>query len=223
VSQPHTLEDWQRPEYAQSWHAQDSLRDLLAFPRRMSAALIGHDTTPARVIDVGSGPGAFLEVYLEAFPQAQGVWTDASEAMRDIAPEALSRFGDRVEYHIAEMTELSGVPGAADVLLTSRASHHLDAAGLARFYNEAAGRLRPGGWIVNLDHFRPEAGWDKRYRAVRPQFTGARPQQREGHVHTAPSPSLAEHYTSLAETGYVDVDIAWKSFGTVLLMGRTRA
>lgn len=216
------LADWRRPDYARSWHDHDVLQDMLAFPRRVAAALIGHDATPKTVIDVASGPGAFLEVFLDAFPDSHGVWTDGSPAMRELAVEPLARFGDRVEYHIAEMTDLSGIgaPHRADVLLTSRASHHLDAEGLTRFYAEVADRLRPGGWLVNLDHIAPDAGWDRRYRAVRAQFTGTRP-GRTSHEHPFPPPSLDTQLRTLSAAGFEDVDIAWKAFGTVLIMGRS--
>jgi trans-aconitate methyltransferase len=223
VSAPHSLADWQRPEYAKAWHDDDVLRDLLAFPRRMSAALVGYDTTPSVVVDIGSGPGAFLEVFLDAFPAARGVWTDGSAAMRELATGPLTRFGDRIDYHITEMTDLSGIgqPHTADVVLTSRASHHLDPDGLATFYAAVAGRLRTGGWIVNLDHIGPTDDWNRRYRAVRGQFTGRR-RNGEGHQHRFPPPSVDQHLRALTGAGFEDVDIAWKAFGTVLLMGRTR-
>lgn len=221
MSAPHTLDDWREPGYANAWNQQDALRDMLALPRRMAAALIGNELTPELIIDVGSGPGAFLEVFLDAFGEARGLWTDASEAMRDIATGTLARFGDRVSYQLAEMTDLSGAgaPGAADVVLSSRASHHLDQAGLHTFYAQLASRLRPGGWVANIDHVGPAASWDLRYRAVRPLFTGKKP-AREGHSHSYPLPSLDQHAGALAAAGFSDVDVAWKAFGTVLVMGR---
>lgn len=221
MSTPHSLADWQQPAYANAWNDQDTLRDMLALPRRMAAALIGHELTPAMIIDVGSGPGAFLEVFLDAFGAASGLWTDGSAAMRDIATGALARFGDRVGYQIAEMTDLSAVasPGAADVVLSSRASHHLDPAGLRTFYAQVAGRLRPDGWVANLDHIGPTDSWNARYRTVRPQFTGKKPGGKV-HPHTYPLPSLAQHTEALAAAGFTDVDVAWKAFGTVLVMGR---
>src|SRR6202000_2112829 len=100
--------------------------------------------------------------------------------MLELAQEKLAPFGDRVEYRIADMTDLdgAGLPGQVDVLVTSRASHHLDAAGLTSFYQAAARRLAPGGWLVNLDHIGPasQAGppavagpdhvWDQRLPAA---------------------------------------------------------
>jgi SAM-dependent methyltransferase len=243
----HTLADWREPAYANAWNDRDALRDLLDLPRRMAAALIGYDASPRTVLDIGSGPGAFLEIFLDAFPDARGTWTDASEAMRDIAVQSLARFGDRVTYVIADMTDLSAVAapqalqapetqdqqdvpataattaaaaGAADVVLSSRASHHLDPAGLAVFYAQAAERLNPQGWMVNLDHIGPANAWNTRYRAARPQFTGPRRAAGEGHKHTSPLPSLDDHLAAMTGAGFGDVDLAWKAFGTVMLLGR---
>ena len=218
----HTLANWKDSTFANSWASGDVLADLLDMPRRMSAAFVAQEiSAPNTVIDVGSGPGAFLEVFLDEFPQARGIWTDASEPMESIARERLARFGDRVEYRLVEMTDLSdsNLPTDADVILSSRASHHLDAAGLASFYSQAAGRLRPGGWIVNLDHMGPSDRWDKRYRATRPRFTGPRRDPHEKHTHNYPLPSLEMHRDALAAAGVGDVDVAWKAFATALLMG----
>ncbi|MGH6653661.1 MAG: class I SAM-dependent methyltransferase [Actinocrinis sp.] len=218
----HTLADWRRPQYANDWAGQDVLRDLLDLPRKMSAALIGHDTSPRAVLDIGSGPGAFLEIYLDAFPDARGVWSDGSAAMRELAEPELERFAGRVDFAIAEMLDLSPVRSyvPVDVVLSSRASHHLEPTGLDVFYAQAAGVLGAGGWIVNLDHIAPADDWNLRYRAVRPQFTGPRKASANSHKHNNPVPSLDQHRASLAKAGFVDVDVAWKAFGTVLLMGR---
>jgi SAM-dependent methyltransferase len=218
----HTLANWKDSTFAGSWADGDVLADMLDFPRRMAAAVIARETpAPNVVIDVGSGPGAFLAVFLDEFPQARGIWTDASEPMEVIARQRLARFGDRVEYRLVEMTDLTAadLPGDADVVLSSRASHHLDQIGLANFYAQAADRLRTGGWIVNLDHIGPERLWDARYRAVRPRFTGPRRDTRESHAHTQPLPSLRQHLDAVAAAGFADADVAWKAFATVLLMG----
>ena len=37
---------------------------------------------------------------------------------------------------------------------------------------------------------------------------------------TTPLPSLTDHTEALAAAGFTDLDVAWKAFGTVLIMGR---
>lgn len=218
-------EVWSDPAFAEAWLRADPAgpADLLALPRRIAAALIGHDlATPKLIVDVASGAGAFLSVLLDAFPEARGVWTDASPAMLEQARERLGRFGERVEFLLADMAELraAGVPGDADVLCTSRASHHLDRTELHGFYQEAAGLLRPGGWLVNLDHVGPDEDvWDRRYRAVRTRFTGPA-SARTAHHHRYPLPSVADHLDGYRAAGLTDADVAWKAFYSCLFVGR---
>jgi trans-aconitate methyltransferase len=224
---------WRDTDFARDWAQGDAFRDLLDFPRRMAAAIVaGDNPAPATIVDVGAGPGAVLEVFLRQFPQANGIWTDASTAMLELAHEKLAPFGDRVEYRIADMTDLDGVglPDQVDVLVTSRAAHHLDADGLTSFYQAAAGRLAPGGWLVNLDHIGPasQAGppaaagpdnvWDQRLRAARKQF-GASPDGRKHH-HNYPLTSVQDHLDAFAAAGITDVEVPWRAFYTCLFMGR---
>jgi len=213
---------WRQADFARSWAQGDVFSDMLDFPRQMAAAIIaGDNPEPACVVDVGSGPGAFLSVFLGRFPSARGIWTDASEAMLDLAQERLAPFGDRVEYRIADMTDLRGgaLPADADVITTSRAAHHLDRAGLAGFYAQAASLLRPGGWLVNLDHIGPADVWDKRLRAARTQF--ATSPEGPKHHHNYPLTSVSDHLDAYAAAGISDVEVVWRAFYTCLFMGRT--
>ena len=212
---------WRDTDFARDWAQGDAFRDLLDFPRRMAAAIVaGDNPAPATVVDVGAGPGAVLEVFLRQFPQANGIWTDASTAMLELAQEKLAPFGDRVEYRIADMTDLdgAGLPGQVDVLVTSRASHHLDAAGLTSFYQAAARRLAPGGWLVNLDHVLGPGAWDARLRAARKQF-GVSPDGPKHH-HNYPLTSVQDHLDAFAAAGITDVEVPWRAFYTCLFMGR---
>jgi SAM-dependent methyltransferase len=214
---------WQDPEFANAWAERNAMDDLLAFPRRLAAALVAYDRPDVRlVVDVGSGPGAFLACFLEEFPAARGVWSDASEAMLARARDALAAHCDRVEFKLADMTDLAGggIPAGADVIVTSRAAHHLDQAGLVAFYLEAAGLLAPGGWLINLDHTGPADVWDKRFRAVRPRFLTQRREEPKHH-HNYPLTSIEDHLDAYARAGITDVEIAWKAFFTCLFIGRT--
>lgn len=225
---------WQDTSFARDWAATDSFRDLLGFPRQMAAAIVaGDNPAPGTIVDIGAGPGAVLEVFLERFPDARGVWTDASPAMLDLARDRLAKFGDRVEYHIADMTDAggAGLPDRADVITTSRAAHHLDRDGLISFYAAAAQRLTLGGWLVNLDHIGPasQAGppatagfddvWDQRLRAARKMF-GVSPDGPKHH-HSYPLTSVQDHLDAFAAAGITDVEVPWRAFYTCLFMGRT--
>jgi SAM-dependent methyltransferase len=215
-------EIWKDEKFATAWAEGDVVADLLTLPRRIAAAVVSVDRTdPKLVVDVGSGPGAFLSVFLDHFPAARGIWTDASEAMRDKARSALAGYGDRIEFRIVDMTEIGAgdLPGGVDVLLTSRAVHHLDKAGLHAFYAAAAGLLAPGGWLVNLDHTGPGEVWDARLRAARKLIIPPR-SKGGGHHHDGPLTSVADHQDALTAAGFTDFDTPWRGFFTVLFMAR---
>jgi SAM-dependent methyltransferase len=213
---------WQEASFARSWARHDSLGDMLSFPRQVSAVIVAAANPGAAcVVDVGSGPGDVLAAFLDELPSARGIWTDASEAMLGIARERLARFGSRVEYRIVDMTELASgaFPAAVDVITTSRASHHLDKAGLSGFYRQAASLLAPGGWLVNLDHVHPvDDRWDTRLRSARKRFRAGPDGPR--HHHDYPLTGIADHLEGYAEAGITDVEVVWRAFITCLFMGR---
>lgn len=215
-------EIWRDPSFATSWIAADALTDLLTFPRELAARLVAQDRPGVRsVLDIASGPGAFLSVFLDAFPHAEGTWSDASEVMLQEARAQLAHFGDRVGFVLADMTELTGggLPSQADVIVTSRAAHHLDKEALTAFYVQAAHRLSPGGWLVNLDHIGPADVWDRRYRSLR-QLSSPAASTQPKHHHNYPLTSIADHHAALDAAGLDDHDIAWKAFYTCLFMAR---
>jgi len=215
-----TTSEWMDEKLAARWTAADSLKELLILPRRISATVIAADRPgTALVVDVGSGPGDYLSTMLDTFPAATGVWTDVSPAMADIARPALAGYRDRVEFRLVDLEDLSPLPEQADVITTSRASHHFDADTLARFYASAAGHLAPGGWLVNLDHVLSPGAWDRRLRDARAAMIPPK-QDGTGHSHDKPLPMVEEHLAALAAAGFEDVAMPWRSFYTVLFMAR---
>lgn len=213
---------WKDAEFAQRWAATDGMADMIELPRGITVALIAHDRPQTRlVVDLGSGPGAYLEAFLEALPGCSGIWLDASEAMLQQARERLERFGDRVDFRLGDMADLPAakLPDGVDAVITSRALHHLKGERLAGFYREVAGHLAPGGWLANLDHTGPVDVWDRRFRAIRKAFIG--PDNDQGkHPHDFPFSSVREHLDALAGAGLVDTEVAWKAFYTCLFVAR---
>lgn len=213
---------WKDPSFVQGWMDSDRLSDLLAFPRRLAAALVANDRPdPRLVVDIGSGPGAFLAAFLDEFANIRGLWSDSSEAMEAHARERLAQYGERVEFLPGDMTDLEriGLPTEIDVIVTSRAAHHLDGDGLLAFYSTAASHLAPGGWLVNLDHTAPADVWDTRFRAVRPRFSGRRAAE-STHHHNRRLASVQDHLDGYAAAGITDAEIAWKAFAICLFIGR---
>lgn len=216
--------EWLDPDFVARWTAADSLAEFLLVPRRISATLVAQDfaggsrTTPV-VLDIGSGPGDFLATMLEAMPGSRGVWSDVSPAMAETARPRLERFGERVSYAFADMTELAPLPAGVDVITTSRASHHLSVAELAAFYAAAADHLSGGGWLVNLDHVTPAEGWNDRLRAARKALIPPSAKA-SGHAHPNPLPSVADHLEALRAAGLTDVETPWRGLYTCLFMAR---
>jgi SAM-dependent methyltransferase len=219
-------EPWQDSTFANSWASADVHVELLALPRAIASALVAADRPDtARVLDVASGPGDFLAVFLAEFPAATGIWTDASEAMLTLARQRLARFGDRVEFRLADMTDLAAadLPDDIDVVLTSRATHHLDRAGLHAFYRDAARLLAPGGWLFDLDHIGPVTDdWDRRLRSVRTRFQPPVPKASRHH-HTYPLCGVRDHLDGLAAAGLEDVEVVWRAFVTCLFAARVNS
>ena len=214
---------WQDDDFARSWARRDSLRDMLDFPRRIAAAVVAADNPGLDlVVDIGSGPGDFLVVFLEEFPAVRGVWTDVSMAMLDLAGTRLAEFGGRVEFQAVDMTDLAAIPDGVALITTSRATHHLDRAGLLDFYAQATAHLAPGGWLVNLDHVGTGDPWNARLRSVRKRFrapadaTDGQP----SHHHNNPLPTAQDHLDGYAAAGITDVQVVWRAFYTSLFMGR---
>ena len=170
------LESWESAEYAAAWAGEDVIADMLDLPRAMSVAIAADAGLDVRhVVDLGSGPGAYLVPFLRAFPGARGTWLDVSEAMRDLAHEQLDEFGDRVEYVVADAERLADVELApAQVVVSSRALHHFSPGSLAEVYRAVFDVLEPGGLVLNLDHVGARSDWEQVARRIRGQFTGDR-------------------------------------------------
>jgi SAM-dependent methyltransferase len=205
---------------ALDWAAGDSLRDLLDLPRRLAIAVVAADLRDVtRVVDVGSGPGDFLAVALERWAATSGVWTDVSPAMETLARTRLRGFADRVQFALTDLAHLHRlVPaGSADLIVSSRVTHHLGTAALAAFYRETAIALRPGGWVANLDHIMIGEPWAARLRQARAEF--AAPNQ-SGHRHDHPFPTVNQHLAALTSAGFTDLDVPWRAFWSVLIMAK---
>lgn len=209
---------WHSEEYVAEWVGQDALAEMLTLPRQISAALVADaGIAVRRVVDLGSGPGAYLSTFLSAFPQARGVWVDSSEAMRDQALAQLDGFGDRVEYVVGDMEDLRGLGlGECDVILTSRAVHHFAHDSIQRLYASTLEMLTPGGFFFNLDHYGTPLGWEERYRRIRRQFTGVK-RTTASHSHDVPFAMIEDHLTWLAAAGFEAPDVPWRTFFTALI------
>jgi SAM-dependent methyltransferase len=222
MSADPTTRTWSSEAFVAEWVGQDVLADMLKLPRQISAALVadaGVDVT--HVIDLGSGPGAYLQTLLESFPSARGTWVDTSPTMEEVARERLAHLDDRVEYRIGDIEALDSLHlGDADVVVTSRVVHHFSPESIQRFYAGVHEHLADGGFFFNLDHFGVPEPWEQRYRAIRRQFTGRPKQEVPRHHHDYPFSLIETHLGWLEQAGFAPPDVPWRTFFTALLAAR---
>jgi tRNA (cmo5U34)-methyltransferase len=224
MTDPHPAGSWAVDDFVERWIAHDSMAAILELPMRMSAALVRESGIQVRrVVDVGSGPGTFLRILLEEFPDADGVWIDASDAMLTRAESSLADLAPRVAFAVGDLRDAKALPLAGDVIVSSRAVHHFLPETIERFYRAAGEALRPGGLFCNLDHFATSGDWRTRYKAIKPRFVPSSGGGGESHSHDAPPQLVEDHLAWLRANGFVDPDVPWRLFWTALVVARTRS
>jgi trans-aconitate 2-methyltransferase len=97
-------------------------------------------------MDAGCGSGRVTELLAERLPRGSVVAVDGSPAMIDEARTRLARFGDRIEYLVADLGRPIPVEAPVDAIL-STATFHWVPDHDALFRNLAA-VLRPGGRLT---------------------------------------------------------------------------
>ncbi|HEX7298514.1 MAG TPA: class I SAM-dependent methyltransferase [Solirubrobacteraceae bacterium] len=225
MSAKEQLPTWESEEFAAAWVGEDVLADMLLLPRQLSASLVADaGVQVTHVIDLGSGPGGYLDTLLESFPRARGTWVDTSETMETTARERLARFGSRVAYQRGDIEALRALElEPAEVVVTSRVVHHFSAESIQDFYRAVYDLLEPGGFVFNLDHYGSPEGWESRYRRIREQFTGKPKRDIPPHRHDHPFKPIPEHLGWLAEAGFEAPDVPWRTFYTALVAARKPA
>ncbi len=121
---------------------------------RQAAAWLG-ELLPAsgvrRVLDIGSGPGVLTLLLAEAFPHAEVVAVDATEALLERAQARADRAGlvGRIRTLRAELPDDIDALGEADLIWAGNSLHHIGDQRAA--LDELARHLRPGGMIALVE------------------------------------------------------------------------
>jgi SAM-dependent methyltransferase len=178
---------------------------------------------PLRVLDVGTGQGLLASLFLDAFPAAAAVGLDASEPMREVAGERMAAYGDRFRFVLGDFMEGELPPAARgpfDVVVSSRAIHHVPSCGKQLLYTSIYNALAPGGAFFNLDGARPaEEELREIYRAAGGRPSRARPDEERSRLTGHYFETLDEQLDFLRAAGFRPVDCFWKCLDLVLIGG----
>lgn len=99
------------------------------------------------VLDAGCGSGRVSEQLAERLPRGRVIALDGSPSMVEAARQRLDRFGDRVEYIVADLGRpLPIAPGSVDAVLSTATFHWV--ADHDALFRHLATVTRPGGRLV---------------------------------------------------------------------------
>jgi SAM-dependent methyltransferase len=189
--------------------------DALPHRREGEGVLVGDlaGALPGRVLDLGCGDGRLTAIVLAAFPESTALCVDMSPTMLDAVRARFER-DPRVTVVAHDFAEpLPAAPpfgGMFDAVVSSLAIHHASDDRKRTLYAEAAGRLRPGGVLANLDVVRsPTQSLHDRWR----DEMGARDDPTD--ILCDVDPQLGW----LREAGLDDVDCIWKWRSLALMRG----
>jgi SAM-dependent methyltransferase len=109
------------------------------------------------VLDLGCGPGSLAVRLLDRIPAAAVVAIDSDPLLLALGRSA---YGGRAGLHLVDLDlRMAGWPGElgldrhADAAVSTTALHWLPVPALRAMYAELATVLRPGGLVLNGDHF----------------------------------------------------------------------
>jgi ubiquinone/menaquinone biosynthesis C-methylase UbiE len=117
---------------------------------------------PARLLELGCGPGNGLAAIRAALPRVGLTGIDLSPFALEVAQERLPASG--VELVHGDATRLRWPAGSFDAVVSQHVLGHLPSAVAAAAWREATRVLRPGGSLYLLEH-----AWHRRLaRSLRP-------------------------------------------------------
>ncbi|MFI6511915.1 methyltransferase domain-containing protein [Streptosporangium sp. NPDC050855] len=158
------------PESARAWSRRwDAQQERYVADREERFAVIGdvlaHALTGCArplVLDLGCGPGSLSVRMAARLPSAQIIGVDNDPLLLALARAAHPGAARFVEADL-RLPGWSALPGLAreldrelDAVVSSTALHYLPVETLAQVYRELAGRMRPGGILVNADNLYDE-------------------------------------------------------------------
>lgn len=107
------------------------------------------------LLDLGCGPGSLSARLARRLPDAEIVAVDRDPVLLELGRTHHCEAARYVDAVIGEdgWTHALGLDRGVDVAVSTTALHYLPAPALLRTYRGLAALLRPGGALVNGDHF----------------------------------------------------------------------
>ncbi|MFI0765647.1 class I SAM-dependent methyltransferase [Streptomyces sp. NPDC021218] len=107
------------------------------------------------IVDLGCGPGSLAARLAERMPRAEVVAVDMDPLLLELARTRHADAARYVEAVIGDAgwTDALGLDRPLDAAVSTTALHCLTEECLRRTYHRMAALLRPGGVLVNADHF----------------------------------------------------------------------
>jgi tRNA (cmo5U34)-methyltransferase len=224
---------WRDPdrvaEYLESSARRETERDTVL--SLLTALIDAEKDAPLNILDIGSGHGPVASACLDAFANARAIGLDVSEAMLAEGEKRMARFGERFRYIIGDfgagkLPQSVVEAGPYDLIVSSRAIHHLPAELMRRMYADIYANLRHGGAFFNLDTASPGNQFlESKFRSIRRAGRPARPAGDPNEVpHSVAfyhhrDATLARHMEWLKDAGFVYYECFWKLLGTALIGG----
>ncbi|MCX4471358.1 class I SAM-dependent methyltransferase [Micromonospora sp. NBC_01655] len=129
-------------------HYQPGRDDLLA--AGLAAVETAHGRPPARVLDVGGGPGTTAEAVLRRWPDARVTVLDVDPALLALADTALPQVRT-TRADISSPRWLQSAGGPYDLVLALMTLHYLPEDRIRDWYAEARHLLHPHGLLLVAD------------------------------------------------------------------------
>ncbi len=205
------------------------------------------------VLDLAAGPGSMSARLLARLPAARAVAADVDPVLLAMGRAALGSAGGRLAWaetdlRRADWTATLPQP-SYDAVVTTTALHWLAPGDLLRVYADVADLLRPGGVLVNGDHFgfpphqptlrqvvqrvrerraqrteAPAETWSQWWEALGREPGAAPLLARRSALaherHHGPVPPLAAlHEAALAAAGFAESALLWSDLDDRVLVG----
>ncbi|MCL8011996.1 class I SAM-dependent methyltransferase [Streptomyces sp. AS02] len=150
-----TAERWvERWERQQQRYAVDREERFTVIADVVERAVTGRPARPL-IVDLGCGPGSLAARLVRRLPDADIVAVDRDPLLLELARTHHADAARYVDAVIGEegWTHALRLDRPLDAAVSTTALHYLSPGALHRTYRELAALLRPGGVLVNGDHF----------------------------------------------------------------------